>query len=442
MLIPYLLKIKENYSKCYLQRTRNEQFGILATSSFRTLTGGIFYCDYRNKLKFNEVKYYPNKLPDFNNSWVRLKINKDVFQNIVKNQDVRFKQYFENQKDFDKDEKDSFETAKDFFENEKDFFENEKDFFENEKDFLDKKYTRYKNKNLIRLDSEWVRLKFYEDLFRNIVENQDVRFKQYFENEKSFDENEKDFFENEKDFLDKKYTRYAKNYHHKVLKPDSSYRTIIWLGQEIYRVNCSADSLFVKTGNLISKGFELSPDRFSKTSGIVILGQKHTRVLSITIKYGLVYEGQKFKNTDKKIYYPGEVIFSNIPIKKLSFCEHIFGKNPERLLIRPIELYELPYFNFKSIDSQNKNSNFKLASKINYRAKPNQTLRGTQNLNLIINKLVFRTKKLLNNQVKIELSNNRLLKNRELCYHFDQTARVRVYFQGIENDFLHRFGIA
>jgi hypothetical protein len=34
---------------------RNEQFGTLVTNSFRTLTGGTLYYDYRNIFKCNEI---------------------------------------------------------------------------------------------------------------------------------------------------------------------------------------------------------------------------------------------------------------------------------------------------------------------------------------------------------------------------------------------------
>ena len=138
------------------------------------------------------------------------------------------------------------------------------------------------------------------------------------------------------------------------------HRTIIWLGEEFHEVNCEQDILLVEDGDLISEGFELTPDLFSKTSGIVSIRQKNNLVQTISIKSGLVYEGRNFKNTSKKIYYPGEVIFSNIPIKKLSFCEHIVGKKPEQLLIRPIELYELPYSNLKSINAKCQIFNCKL----------------------------------------------------------------------------------
>ena len=103
-------------------------------------------------------------------------------------------------------------------------------------------------------------------------------------------------------------------------------RTIIWLGEEIHKVNCEQNILLVEHGDFISEGFEIIPGLFSKTSGIVVIRQKNTIVQTISIKSGLVYEGKKFKDTAKKLYYPGEIIFSNIIITQLSFCEHIVGK--------------------------------------------------------------------------------------------------------------------
>jgi hypothetical protein len=65
-----------------------------------------------------------------------------------------------------------------------------------------------------------------------------------------------------------------------------------------------------------------------------------------------------------------------------------------------------PYSNINSIDSQNKsnlNSNFKLQRKISYIYKSNQILKGNKNLNLVANTLTFKTTKLLNNDINIEL---------------------------------------
>ena len=196
----------------------------------------------------------------------------------------------------------------------------------------------------------------------------------------------------------------------KTSKSIISHRTIIWLGEEFHTVNCEQDLLLVENGDLISEGFELIPDLFSKTSGIVFIRQRNNLVQTISIKSGLVYEGQNFKNISKKVYYPGEVLFSNITIQNPSFCEHIIGKKTEQLLIRPIEIYEISSSNLKSINSQNdrnSKSNFKLETKIVYNYKTNQTLKGTKNLNLVINELTFKTNKFLNNQIKIELANNK-----------------------------------
>ena len=270
----YLIKIKENNSKSYLQIARHQQLGKLLNIKFRTLTGGILYYDYRNIFKFNEI----NKTIDFLD-----RSNLEIINTSIK-----------------------------------------KPFY---------------------LDN-------VEEKYKSII----------------------------------------------------SHRTIIWLGEEFHEVNFEQDILLVEDGDLISEGFEVTPGLFSKTSGIVSIRQKNNLVQTISIKSGLVYEGRNFKNTSKKIYYPGEVIFSNIPIKKLSFCEHIVGKKPEQLLIRPIELYELPYSNLKFINSK---SNFKLETKIVYTYKSNKILKSSKNLNLATHILTLKNNKLLNNKVNIELINNK-----------------------------------
>jgi DNA-directed RNA polymerase subunit beta' len=189
-----------------------------------------------------------------------------------------------------------------------------------------------------------------------------------------------------------------------------SYRTIVWLGEEIHRVNCEPNILLVEHGDFISEGFELVPGLFSKTSGIVIIRQKNNLIQTISIKSGLVYEGKKFKSTSKKLYYPGEIIFSNIPIKKLSFCEQIIGKNTEQLLVRPIIIYEFSHSSCNQANIQNKlniHSNLEVESKSIYSYKPNQVIKGTKNLNLVSTVLSFKANKFLTQDVNIELFKNK-----------------------------------
>lgn len=185
------------------------------------------------------------------------------------------------------------------------------------------------------------------------------------------------------------------------------HRTISWFGEEIHKVNCEPNILLVEHGDFISEGFELIPGLFSKTSGIVIIRQKMNLVQTISIKCGLVYEGKKFVETSKKLYYPGEVLFSTIYVKQLSFCEHIPGKNNDQLLVRPIELYEFSHCTSNSITNQNnQNSNLKLEFKSTYSYKSNQIIKGTKNLNLVSNVLSFKSNQSFNSSTKIELDYN------------------------------------
>ena len=203
-----------------------------------------------------------------------------------------------------------------------------------------------------------------------------------------------------------------------------SNRTIVWLGQEIHKVNCEQNKLFVEQGDFISEGFELIPGLFSKTSGLVGITQKNNLIKTISIKSGLVYEGKNFKSQAKKIYYPGEIIFSNITVTNLSFCEHIFGKNIDQLLVRPIEIYEFPNLINKQINNNNQ-STFKLKLKAIYLYKSNQVIHSLTSLNLVSNLLVFKTNKSFNNNINIELLNNR--KNNSVNFKFIEKLCLKNY---------------
>lgn len=180
--------------------------------------------------------------------------------------------------------------------------------------------------------------------------------------------------------------------HNSYKNPLIFHKTIIWLGEEIHILNCDPNILLIKNKDFISEGFELIPGLFSKISGIVILKLKNNLIETISIKSGAVYEGKKFNSVSKKLYYPGEVILSNIPIQKLSFCEHIIGQKFDRLLIRPLELYELPNYDLnplKLFNKKNFNRNFKMKSQTIYLYKSGQTLKGIKTLQLISNILIL-----------------------------------------------------
>lgn len=193
-------------------------------------------------------------------------------------------------------------------------------------------------------------------------------------------------------------------------------RTLLWLDEEIHTIKCDKNGLLVEDGDFILKGFEIIPESFSKISGIISItssiNSKNDKIHIISIKSGLVYKGKKFKNIEKKIYYPGERLFSNIPLQSVSFCEYIGGKNNDQLLIRPIQLYE---FAIIPLGLNNLRRNVALTSHFNlepislHSYKPNQYLKGNQSLNLISNLLLIKTSKLLsqNDNINIELSHSK-----------------------------------
>ena len=196
------------------------------------------------------------------------------------------------------------------------------------------------------------------------------------------------------------------------------YRTLIWLEEETHYVNCEPKVLLVKNGDFISHDFEITPNNFSKTSGLVITNQKNNIIQTVTIKSGLIYEGKKIaskikgkklSSKIKKLFFPGEQIFSTITITNPSICEQINGKNGAQLLISSIQLYELPNKQkiHQLIKTQNSiQQNFNINTNTNFVYQSNQRIRTNINLNLISQFLYLNTHKFFSKDLSIEIINN------------------------------------
>lgn len=168
------------------------------------------------------------------------------------------------------------------------------------------------------------------------------------------------------------------------IRPISS--SLIWLPEETYKLNCDKNLLLVEHGSFISENFEIIPGLFSKQSGIVIITYRNNLVGEISIKSGLVYQGKKFKNVANKLFYPGEIIFDNLTIIEPCLCQHIIGKLTDQLLIRPLNLYEVP--KTKSIKKFfGSNTGFELTLNLKpstqYLYRSNQKIKSSTNLNLL-----------------------------------------------------------
>ena len=191
-------------------------------------------------------------------------------------------------------------------------------------------------------------------------------------------------------------------------------RSLIWLPEETYKLNCDRSMLLVEHGNFISGNFELIPGLFSKKPGIVTISQRNNIVQEISIKSGLVYQGKKFKNFANKIFYPGEIIFENIKIVAPSLCQHIVGKFTDQLLIRPLDIYEIP--RPKSVKKLLKSNTevdsvLNLKSSTHYLYKSNQKIKSAKNLNLVSNVLDSYLQNSNNQKSEIQFSINQKRNN-------------------------------
>jgi len=203
---------------------------------------------------------------------------------------------------------------------------------------------------------------------------------------------------------------YSKNY----------YRTLVWLEEETHHVNCEPNILLVKNGDFISEGFEITPDQFSKTSGLVLTNQKNNIIQTLIIKSGLIYEGKKISNKvkskkitakSKKLFFPGEQIFSTININVPSLCEQIAGKNGAQLLIRPLTLYEFPCI--QKIEDVFKNQiliqeKLKFGTNTHFVYQSNQKIQTNCSLNLVTEFLYLKIHPSFLKELTIELKNNKI----------------------------------
>ena len=191
-------------------------------------------------------------------------------------------------------------------------------------------------------------------------------------------------------------------------------RSLIWLPEETYKLNCDRSLLLVEHGSFICENFEIIPGLFSKNSGIVIITQRNNIVQEVSVKSGLVYQGKKFKNFANKIFYPGEIIFENIKIDRPSLCQHIIGKLTDQLLIRPLDIYEIPQT--KTIKnlfgaSSSIESIFNLTSSTHYLYKSNQKIKSAKNIDLVASVLNSNFKNSTKNDIDIQFKINSKTRN-------------------------------
>ena len=198
-------------------------------------------------------------------------------------------------------------------------------------------------------------------------------------------------------------------------------RTLIWLSEETYKINSSDNFIVVKNDNWISENTQILPNIYSKTSGIVKIIQKHNQEQEIVIKSGILYKNFDFNKFHNKLFYPGEKILDKIKIQHLSLCEITkIGLN-FHLLIRSVEIYEIPcpkLLNKIIPLTLQKNSGLKISTNLKYLYPSGKIIKQSKNLELltqVINLTLLRTN---NFKKKRDFTLDLIIETKKNCLNF------------------------
>nr|YP_009496228.1 RNA polymerase beta' subunit [Guinardia striata]AWT38800.1 RNA polymerase beta' subunit [Guinardia striata] len=205
------------------------------------------------------------------------------------------------------------------------------------------------------------------------------------------------------------------------------YRTIVWLPEETHTLNCDNSLLLIEPDSFISENFEIIPNVYSQTSGVVKVIEKNNIIQEIFLKPGVVYTGNDLKNLDNQVFYPGELILNTIKIDQLSLCEVIKVGLYSQLLIRPLEIYEVPLPKpVNQILSLEDDSNafFSFNNNIHYLYDSGKKIKNANQLNVVKNTLNFK----LNDSFK-------KTENIHISIHLDQ-KKARLNFTLSEKIYL------
>jgi len=413
----YFVTIEKLYAQNYLQITRNERIGSLITNAFRTHTGGTSFYLFSNRLASNKIKFL--FLPPF---YLYKKFGLVYLFKLIKKAEKRLEDsVVEQEKKIGKMEIKITKIDRKI----------RRVKSEKKKSLL--KRDRFLLKEKIRNGKKGIdRIKYYQEKVLNIN----------LKNVKILDDLPKEkritFLKLVKWLADKriifeewlpglpqvhslewpveqKKMQFDQEYFKDVVR-NLNFRSIIWLSEEMHPIKDEASKLLVKDGDFISKGFEFLDKHIAKTSGYITIStivnkksKTEKKIQLVSIKSGLIYKNQKQHKVEKKLYYPGEMVFSNVSISTLSFCESFEQKNNNSILIRPLQIYEVPYcipHSTQLIKNNFSQSDFSFVSSFVYRYKSEHQIFGKKSINLVDSSLFFKTNNFFKKNTHITLLNN------------------------------------
>ena len=163
--------------------------------------------------------------------------------------------------------------------------------------------------------------------------------------------------------------------------------SLLWISEETHFINRDNRILLVEEGDKVKKNSEIFPNVFSKSKGIIQIVQKNNIIQEIIIKPGSLHKLNTSDNENYKgkIFYPGEIIFDKIKINQLSFIETTQTSSGLQLLIRPIQIYEIP--KPKNIKTNCKLDFIKIYQNVTISYLENENVKSNQPNNLINNNI-------------------------------------------------------
>ena len=170
---------------------------------------------------------------------------------------------------------------------------------------------------------------------------------------------------------------------------------LYWIPEETHQLNSSNfEMLNITDGSFVTKGTTLFSNIHSKINGFAQLDNQNSELL---IKPGELYqlnENQKKSNEKvNRFVKPGELIFSNILVQKLSFLEYISFQGLEYVLLRPVITYKVPQERGFSInyrffpDLRNRSVAFRTVKRVFY--KDGEKVKSSNGVDLLQTFLVL-----------------------------------------------------
>lgn len=239
-------------------------------------------------------------------------------------------------------------------------------------------------------------------------------------------------------FANSKFFEFEQEYQAEILKKNGK---ILFIPQENYTINKDKSLLLVPHNTkLTDPNTELISGIFSKTNGVFQIKESNQILQEIQIKPCFFieflnlkeYEIDELKKIDKKLYFPGEILFEDILIEGISNVEFIKTRSGYAFLIRQIQIFNIAK---PKISHTNKNLSLNFIRIHSLAFKSNIKEEKTQNFSLINeriycknenkNNIVYKT--LINSTSKNHKENEKklIIKKIEAEYSSSETQIYR-----------------